>query len=100
MLRTLDVLGLADSPATPHDLRRTVASHMARMGISEAIIGRVLNHVSETARTITAAVYVRHSFEQEKRRAFEAWAAELERIVGDQEQTSNVVGIGDQSVAR
>jgi hypothetical protein len=73
---------------------------MARMGISEAIISRILNHVSETARTITAAVYVRHSFEAEKRRALEAWANELQRIVSGQAEATNVVHIAEQRTAR
>ena len=75
-------------PATPHDLRRTVASHMAAMGIGENVVARVLNHASEIGKTITGAVYIRHSFAAEKRHALEAWAAELDsnRGVGKQSQ--------------
>jgi integrase len=35
MRLALDKLGLKKSPATPHDLRRTVATHLAGMGIGE-----------------------------------------------------------------
>jgi integrase len=80
--RALGELGLAENPATPHDLRRTVASQMAAMGIGENIVARVLNHASEIGKTITGSVYIRHSFAAEKRHALEAWAAELERIIG------------------
>ena len=48
-------------PATPHDLRRTVASHLAAMGIGENVVARVLNQASEIGKTITGAVYIRHS---------------------------------------
>jgi integrase len=40
MRQALKVLGLSKHPATPHDLRRTVASQMAAMGIGENIVAR------------------------------------------------------------
>ncbi len=61
----------------PHDLRRTAASHMASMGIGRFTIGRVLNHVE----TSVTATYDRHSYDQEKRAALDAWAARLEEII-------------------
>ena len=62
----------------PHDLRRTAASHMTGMGISRLVVSKLLNHVE---RGVTA-VYDRHSYDQEKRAALEAWGAHLERIIG------------------
>ena len=50
-----------------HDLRRTVASGMARLGISLAVIEKVLNHVSGSFAGIVG-VYQRHEFADEKRR--------------------------------
>ena len=64
--------------ATVHDLRRTVASEMARIGVAESIISRVLAH---TQSGITARVYNRHSYDTEKRAAFAMWETELLRIV-------------------
>jgi integrase len=89
----LQELGLKRNPATPHDLRRTVASHMAAMGIGENVVARVLNHASEIGKTITGAVYIRHSFAAEKRHALEAWSAELERIINAKDAGYNVVRI-------
>jgi integrase len=63
---------------TPHDLRRTAASHMTGMGISRLVVSKLLNHVE---RGVTA-VYDRHSYDQEKRAALEAWGSRLERIIG------------------
>jgi integrase len=82
MRNDLETLGLDAAPATPHDLRRTAATHMARIGISERIVGRVLSHGTEQRRTITSQVYIHHDYAVEKRQALEAWAAELSRIVG------------------
>lgn len=89
--KVLKELGLKDKPATPHDLRRTVATHLAAMGFGENIVARILNHASVTERTITGSVYIRHSFAAEKRQALEAWADELDRIIRKRKPAANVV---------
>lgn len=63
-----------------HDLRRTCASELARLGVQLSVIEKLLNHVSGSFRGV-AGIYVRHQFENEKREALLAWNAELERIV-------------------
>jgi integrase len=63
-----------------HDLRRTVASGMARLGISLAVIEKVLNHVGGSFAGIVG-VYQRHEFAEEKREALEKWADHVERLV-------------------
>jgi integrase len=65
-----------------HDLRRTVASGMARLGIQLPVIEKILNHKSGTFRGIVG-VYQRHSFAEEKRAALEAWASHVESILSD-----------------
>lgn len=72
-----------------HDLRRTVASGMARLGINLPVIEKVLNHVSGSFRGIVG-VYQRHSFADEKRTALGAWARFVEATVAG-EKVSNVV---------
>jgi integrase len=94
MRRSLPVLGLHDNPATPHDLRRTVASQLAAMGIGENVVARVLNHASEIGKTITGAVYIRHNFAAEKRHALEVWAGRLDVIVSGRDLGTNIVKIG------
>ena len=74
---------------TLHDLRRTAATGMQRLGITQPVVEAVLNHVSGT-RAGVAGIYQRHHFTDEKRHALEAWAAEVERIVNGRER-SNVV---------
>ncbi len=61
---------------TPHDLRRTAASQMASTGVSRLVISKLLNHVEGGV----TAVYDRHSYDQEKRKALNAWGRRLESI--------------------
>jgi integrase len=65
---------------TLHDLRRTMASGMARLGIQLPVIGKTLNHSSGTFRGV-AGVYQRHSFADEKRNALAVWASHVESVV-------------------
>jgi integrase len=60
------------------DLRRTVATRLAKLGYDETTIGRVLNHARYS---VTAKHYNQHAYLDEKRRALEAWDRELARIV-------------------
>ena len=55
-----------------HDLRRTAASGLARLGFPVHVIEAVLNHRNGQISGV-AAVYNRHSYLPEKRRALEAW---------------------------
>lgn len=57
-----------------HDLRRTVATHMVRLGVSELVAGRVLNHAPQG---VTARTYALHSYEEEKRKAMALWADDI-----------------------
>jgi integrase len=71
--RRVDALLPADMPPWRlHDLRRTAASGMARLGINLPVIEKVLNHASGSFAGIVG-VYQRHSFADEKRHALEAW---------------------------
>lgn len=60
------------APWRLHDLRRTTASGMAKLGIPLPTIEKVLNHVSGSFGGIVG-VYQRHEFKAEKAAALEAW---------------------------
>lgn len=62
-------------PFTPHDLRRTAASHMTALGVSRLVVSKLLNHAD---RTVTA-IYDRHSYDNEKKQAMDAWSAKLRK---------------------
>ncbi len=62
---------------TLHDLRRTARSLMSRAGVPSDHAERCLGHVIGGVR----GVYDKYEYLPEKRRAFEALAALIERIV-------------------
>ena len=79
--KRLDALLPADmQPWWLHDLRRTAASGMARLGINLPVIEKVLNHTSGSFGGIVG-VYQRHDFADEKRRALERWGAYVADLV-------------------
>lgn len=64
---------------TLHDLRRTVATGLQRLGVRLEVTEAVLNHVSGSRAGIVG-VYQRHNYFDEKKAALEAWAQEVERL--------------------
>jgi len=73
-----------------HDIRRTVASGMARLGIALPVIEKVLNHRSGSFAGIVG-VYHHHSYSEEKRHALDTWARFITTLVG--ESADNVVAL-------
>ncbi|MBI3759753.1 MAG: site-specific integrase [Deltaproteobacteria bacterium] len=59
-----------------HDLRRTAATHLARLGTDRETLARILNH---TLAGVTG-VYDRFHYMPDKRAALERWNADLARI--------------------
>jgi integrase len=76
-------VGFADW--THHDLRRTFASGLARLGVEIATIEQCLNHRSGTFRGIVS-VYQHHDFIPEKRRALALWADHVRSLVDGRER--------------
>jgi integrase len=68
---------------TFHDLRRTVASGMARLRIDIHVVEKVLNHSSGSFAGIVG-VYQRHTFADEKREALQAWGNFVQQLIGAQ----------------
>ena len=77
MRRELKPLGLADKPATPHDLRRTFASQLGELGIDRLTITKLLNHAEQG---VTGAVYELSEHWEKKRVAMLAWSNKLIEI--------------------
>jgi len=63
-----------------HDLRRTVVSGMAALGIAPHVADKILNHQSGTISGV-AAVYQRHEFLAERKAAIELWGAYVGGLV-------------------
>ena len=65
---------------TLHDLRRTVVSGMARLGVAPHVADKILNHQSGTISGV-AAVYQRHEFMSERKEALHRWAQHVAKLI-------------------
>ena len=72
-----------------HDLRRTAATGMVRLGVPQLIVGKVLNHASRSLSGVTG-IYDRHGYLDSKREALTAWSQHLREIVG--QSLGNIAG--------
>ena len=85
--RELDPKAEAMADWGAHDLRRTCATEMGRLGVAELVISRVLNHV---AAGVTAKHYNHYEYLTEKRHALDTWAGYLDRLL---KPVDNVVAL-------
>ena len=81
--------GEALEPWRVHDIRRTFATGLQRLGIRFEVTEAVLNHVSG-AKSGVAGVYQRHDWADEKRAALDAWAEHV-RLLSTAAQRTNVI---------
>jgi integrase len=72
----MEKLGVRFTPWRAHDLRRTLATGLQRLGVRFEVTEAVLNHVSGS-RSGIAGVYQRYDWADEKRAALSAWAAHV-----------------------
>jgi integrase len=91
---------LAGKPIKPfrlHDLRRTMASGLAKLGVPLPVTEKLLNHVSGSFGGIVS-VYQTYDFDSEKAEALTRWASHLQGLVSD--KPSTVVPILRKGAAR
>jgi integrase len=87
--------GTSPAPLVPwsvHDLRRTLATGLQRLGVRLEVTEAVLNHISGTRGGI-AGVYQRHDWAGEKRAAVDAWAAHVLAIAERRTPAANVIAL-------
>jgi len=72
-----------------HDLRRTVATNLQKLGVRLEVTEAVLNHVSGSRGGIRG-VYQQHDWADEKRAALTAWGEKLAAIVEGRAPADNV----------
>jgi integrase len=90
VLRHRDEMGFEER-FTPHDLRRTLRTRLAELGIDDVVAERVLGHKLQGI----MAIYNRHGYDKEKRQALERWEKKLRQIIGIEEpETSKIIKIG------
>jgi len=63
-----------------HDIRRTVATGLQKLGVSLQTVEAVLGHTAGSRAGIVG-VYQRHTFADEKRAALEAWAEHVMKLM-------------------
>lgn len=68
-------------PWTWHDLRRTCATGLQRLGVRLEVTEAVLNHISGSRAGIVG-VYQRYQWREEKRAALESWASHVLALSG------------------
>jgi integrase len=78
--RVTALMGPDTPPFVVHDLRRSVASGLQRLGVPLPVTEKILNHQSGSFSGIVK-VYQRHEYAAEKRAALERWAAHVEGLV-------------------
>jgi integrase len=77
-------------PWSIHDLRRTVATGLQRLGVRLEVTEAVLNHISGSRGGI-AGVYQRHDWAAEKRAALDSWAEHVLAVAEQRAPAGNVV---------
>ncbi|KQM98734.1 tyrosine-type recombinase/integrase [Sphingomonas sp. Leaf25] len=75
-----------------HDLRRTLATGLQRLGVRFEVTEAVLNHVGGS-RAGVAGVYQRHDWKQEKRDALDAWGRHVAACLTGVDDETNVVAL-------
>lgn len=90
--RRLDARMQPAKPWRVHDLRRTAASGLAKLGFLPHITERVLNHVSG-AQGGLVGVYQRYEYLDDRKRALLAWGNHVEALVTGAEPANNVIPI-------
>ncbi len=70
----------------PHDLRRTVATYMAKLAVDRTVLGKILNHKGLAGDGQVTAIYDRHSYMKEKRQALNRWSNHLQGITSGRKE--------------
>jgi integrase len=73
-----------------HDIRRTTATGLQKLGVRLEVTEAVLNHVAGSRAGIVG-IYQRHDYASEKRAALDAWGAHVAAIVEARVSDSNLL---------
>ncbi len=92
--RRLDIfmeeeLGRVLKPWRIHDLRRTCATTLAKIGIDLVVTEKLLNHSGASGGLV--GIYQRYNYKDERRAALEAYERFLMRVLDETEAANNVV---------
>jgi len=82
-----------------HDLRRTFATGMQRLGVRFEVTEALLNHISGS-RGGVAGIYQRHDWKDEKREALRAWDAHVSALASRNRRAQRQSGLADRGIRR
>ena len=89
--------GLEPMPAWHiHDLRRTVASGLARLKVPQIVVEKIQNRSTGEGAGV-AGVYNRYSYMDERRAALEAWAQYVEAIISPSAGGAEVIPLAGRA---
>ena len=72
-------------PWSPHDLRRTARTNMARVGVSDEVGEEVMNHIKPGV----VGVYNKYRYDEEKKIALQKWETLLLKILNSKPVDAN-----------
>ena len=75
----IDAAARINQPWVVHDLRRSCATGLQRLGVQLQVVEAILGHVGTRAGIV--GVYQRHDFLEEKRAALEAWGKHVGGLI-------------------
>lgn len=70
-----------------HDLRRTVATYLAKLGTPAEVVSKVLNHKTGAGGSLVTRIYNRYEYRKERQTALNKWGHELQQIIDGQSET-------------
>ena len=77
---------------TLHDIRRTVASGMAKLGIAPHIVEKILNHSAGIISGV-AAVYNRYEYAEETKKALDMWSTHVQELLIEESKAASTKSI-------
>jgi integrase len=86
------------APWRIHDLRRTCATGLQRLGVRLEVTEAVLNHISGSRAGIVG-IYQRHDFADEKRLALQRWADHVEALIIGPRKQPVPIGLMERAFA-
>jgi integrase len=75
-----EIWGEELAPFTLHDLRRSAATGMAKLGVAPHVIEKILNHSAGKIAGV-AKIYNRFEYLPERKQALETWARHVESLI-------------------
>lgn len=74
-----------------HDLRRTVATWLAKLGTPQEVVSKILNHKTGSGGSVVTRIYNRYEYREERKRALEKWSYQIDEILSKMKDKQGLV---------